>query len=540
MLFELPLSIYQNYSLYIKLLDLYNENPFRIKHFERAENFVKKMGTIASWNECKDLCLQFQFSDSLISKLEEFYTTGTCSELGNLIHKTPAGILKLLKIRGIGPKKIKSLWDKLSIDSPELLQQACLENKLQAVKGFGKTTQENIHERIDFFLQNQHQVLISVGLQLAELIQNKLKEQFPATETWLAGDLALNLDVIKNIKIISSTDINEIHDWLTKNDIQVVIKNEKFLCFILEPFQLNVEIFEKESDVQRQIFYLTASADFIEKQKEVNLAIEHCPLPKSDQIYYIPIIKEQKLNPPITLKDIKGLIHCHSNWSDGIFSIEAMAEYCIKMGLEYMLLTDHSRSAYYANGLAVERVYQQHALIEQLNKKLHPFKIFKGIESDILIDGSLDYEDEILNLFDGVVASVHNQLELDRETSTNRILKALSHKATKFLGHSCGRILLERKGFALDYKKIFALCSQRGIAIEINANPKRLDLDWRLVNQALEQGVLLSINPDAHSIEGIMDLNYGILMAAKTNLSVAKNVSSYNLQQFEQWLKQSH
>ena len=538
MIFELPVSLYQNYSLYIKLLELYNENPFRIKNFERAEDLIKKIGNIETWQEFKTLCIQHQYSDSLIAKLEEFYHKGTCSELESLLQKTPKGIFSLLKIRGIGPKKIKTLWDKLAIENADMLYQACIENKLVAIKGFGKTTQENIKDRIAFYQKNRKKVLLNKGLQIAELIQSKLKEQFPTIETWLAGDLALNLDVIENIKIISSISNNLIEDWLCQHNINIISKHENSFSCEIEPYQIMLFFYEKEVDVNKQIFNVSASAEFIQQFKEANLNIEDCPLPKADQIYYISLIKENKLTPPIHFKDIKGLIHCHSNWSDGVFSIEDMATYCIQIGFEYMLLTDHSQSAVYANGLSIDRVYQQHLLIDQLNKKYAPFKIFKGIEADILIDGRLDYEDDILRLFDGVVASVHNQLELDQHISTERVLKALSNKYTKFLGHSCGRLLLERKGFSLQYDKIFSYCSQHQIAIEINANPKRLDLDWRLVNQALEQGVQLSINPDAHSIEGIMDIKYGLLIAEKTRLTIQNNISSFNLVQFEQWLKE--
>lgn len=242
----------------------------------------------------------------------------------------------------------------------------------------------------------------------------------------------------------------------------------------------------------------------------------------------IPVLIEQK--------DIRGLIHCHSTWSDGSNSPEEMALACLAMGLEYMVLSDHSKSAFYAQGLQEDRIRAQHIEIDQLNRKLAPFRIFKSIECDILNDGSLDYTDRILSTFDLVIVSVHSNLKMPEEKAMERLLKAIENPYTTILGHMTGRLLLSRSGYPVDHRKIIDACAANRVAIELNANPHRLDIDWRHIRYALEKGVLISINPDAHMTEGIADIRYGVLQARKAMLEPAMNLSSKDLGEFEKYL----
>ena len=241
--------------------------------------------------------------------------------------------------------------------------------------------------------------------------------------------------------------------------------------------------------------------------------------------------------PPIQPKDIRGLIHCHSTWSDGGNSLEELAEACLKKGLEYMVISDHSKSAFYAQGLSEERIAAQHKQIDELNKKLKPFRIFKSIECDILNDGSLDYSDKVLQSFDLVIASVHSNLKMTEEKAMERLLKAIANPYTCILGHMTGRLLLSRNGYPVDHTRIIDACAKHRVAIELNANPNRLDIDWRHIDEALKAGVYISINPDAHSVEGIEDILFGVLQAQKTKLSPDRNLSSLGLQEFEAYLE---
>jgi DNA polymerase (family 10) len=243
--------------------------------------------------------------------------------------------------------------------------------------------------------------------------------------------------------------------------------------------------------------------------------------------------------PPslLMLQDLNGPFHNHSNYSDGKNTIRQLTEYCIKQGYEYLGLSDHSKSAFYANGLQEFQIKKQHEEIDQLNQEFAPFKIFKGIESDILNDGSLDYDKDVLASFDFIVASIHSNLNMDIHKATQRLIKAIENPYTTFLGHPTGRLLLRRQGYPIHYKKVIDACAENKVSIEINANPWRLDLDWRWIHYALEKEVILSINPDAHEIAGFDDMKYGVYMGRKGGLTKEKTFNAWSLAQVEKYLE---
>jgi DNA polymerase (family 10) len=234
--------------------------------------------------------------------------------------------------------------------------------------------------------------------------------------------------------------------------------------------------------------------------------------------------------------DVRAVIHSHSTWSDGSNTLEEMADACIQKGFEYLVISDHSKSAFYANGLKEDRIKEQHAQIEELNKKLAPFTIFKSIECDILNDGSLDYSNDILSTFDLVIASVHSNLKMSEEKAMGRLLRAIENPYTTILGHLTGRLLLSRPGYPVDHKRIIDACVKNKVVIELNAHPRRLDMDWRWIAYALDQGAMISIDPDAHSIEGYDVIRYGVLAAQKAGVTKADNLSSLGLEEFKSWL----
>jgi len=286
--------------------------------------------------------------------------------------------------------------------------------------------------------------------------------------------------------------------------------------------RINDEVDQPESE---ELIYLKSGLSFIKPELREGTT-------------FIDRAENNNLPQLISYHDLKGTLHNHSTWSDGVNTIEEMALYCRDtLKLEYLGMCDHSKSAVYAKGLSIERVLQQQEEIDHLNKKLNGFHIFKGIESDILGDGSLDYPDEILKKFDFIVASVHSNLKMDEEKATARLIKAIENPYTTILGHPTGRLLLSRKGYPIDYKKIIDACAANRVIIEINANPLRLDLDWRWHQYALEKGVWLSINPDAHRNDGFLDMHYGVAVARKGGLTKEMCLNALSLQDITQVFK---
>jgi DNA polymerase (family 10) len=249
--------------------------------------------------------------------------------------------------------------------------------------------------------------------------------------------------------------------------------------------------------------------------------------------------REKKIPELIQPADIKGIIHCHSNWSDGSNTLDELAAACVQEGYEYLVISDHSKSAFYAQGLNEGKIKAQHQFIEELNSKLAPFKIFKSIESDILNDGNLDYSNAILSTFDLVIASVHSNLKMNEEKAMLRLMNAIENPYTTILGHMTGRLLLSRKGYPVDHKKIIDACAIHNVAIEINANPSRLDVSWKWLDYAKAKNVLVSINPDAHAIEQFSNTRYGVLVAQKGMITAKDNLSSFGLSEFETFLKKN-
>jgi DNA polymerase (family 10) len=239
----------------------------------------------------------------------------------------------------------------------------------------------------------------------------------------------------------------------------------------------------------------------------------------------------------ITTEHLKGILHNHSTYSDGKNTLEEMAIACRDKGYQYLGISDHSKTAVYAGGLSIERVIAQQEEIAILNTKLAPFRIFSGIESDILADGSLDYPDEILSRFDFIVASVHSGLRMDSEKATARLLKAIRNPYTTILGHPTGRLLLAREGYPINYEEILKACAEENVVVELNAHPYRLDLDWRWIDYAVQLGLKISINPDAHSIEGYGDMYYGVAVARKGFLSVEDTFNALSLEEITEWFK---
>lgn len=537
-----------------QLMELHNENSFRMRAMTTAAFRIEKLPFSAADSNLEELSEQPNIGKSTAEKIMQVVTTGTFPELGKLIEKTPEGIIEMMKIKGLGPKKVQIIWKDLEIESVGELYYACNENRLIEAKGFGLKTQEDIKKAIEFSIASQGWFLYARVKPFAEEVFQQLQKQAENKRISFTGDYRRKMETLQEVAIIIEADqadaISMVEGLKYELNVdqehsQVRFKDANGYSFVVKASNAN--------DYAKNLLISTGSKEHLEALSKLG---EIGSLDSEEAIYQslglayiepelreggneIELAKTNQLPSLITYSDIKGSLHNHSTYSDGVHSLADMASYCKEeLGLEYLGICDHSKTAVYANGLSIDRVEQQWAEIDALNQKMAPFKIFKGIESDILADGSLDYPDEILAKFDFVVASVHSNLKMDEEKATTRLIKAIENPYTTILGHPTGRLLLSRSGYPIDYKKVIDACAANQVVIEINANPLRLDLDWRWHQYALEKGVLLSINPDAHRKEGFLDMEYGVYVGRKGGLTKEMCLNAFSLEAITDFFNQ--
>ena len=543
-----------SFSLLAKLTEIHGENSFKAKSYASASFAIEKLpGQLCDIPHEKIYSIK-GIGESTGKKIIELLTSGSLLALDELISKTPAGVMELMNIKGIGPKKIATIWKEMEIESVGELLYACKENRLKLYKGFGEKTQQNVTETIEFYLKSKGSFLFSQINLMANEVKIFFEKIFLTNKMELTGSYIRQLEIIHELQlVIDDTTQNIEEKLLAATDFELIEKNQYNLLYRAS-VGLKIRLYGCDvKPLMEQVFFLNCSEVFGETFAAQNPGINYnnceseaaifaeanCNIIPACQRENISVINMAMLAPlPALLQttDIKGIIHSHSNWSDGNYTIEEMAKAAIDKGFEYLVISDHSKSAFYANGLKEDRIREQHIYIDELNKQFAPFKIFKSIESDILNDGSLDYSKEILNSFDLVIASVHSNLKMTEEKAMMRLLAAIENPYTTILGHMTGRLLLSRKGYPVDHKKIIDACAANNVVIELNAHPSRLDMDWRHIEYALEKNVMISIDPDAHSLDGFDDIQYGVFAAQKAMVTKENNLSSFSLQQFEQYL----
>ena len=540
-------------KLLAQLMELHEQNSFKIRSVTNAAFKIDKLPFKLADKSPEEVTQIEGIGKSIAAYIKELLETGSIKDLEDLLQATPDGVIEMLHIKGIGPKKVAIIWRDLGIENTGELYYACNENRLVEAKGFGIKTQEEIKRVLEFRMASNGKFLYAQAKHEADELMLLLKGMFPGALIEFAGDYRRCCEVISELSIVIGSRDPE----LVLNDLETSTLLNKITvkdCHVngetANGLLVDLIVAEKRF-FYRDLFTYTGSEDHVAAVNErINDVVDQ---PESEEFIYkkasLPwmppelregntfINKAAANNLPdlIDFYDLKGALHNHSTWSDGINTLEEMALYCRdEMKLTYLGICDHSKSAVYAKGLSIERVLQQHEEIDHLNKKITDFHISKGVESDILSDGSLDYPDEILERFDFIVASVHSNIKMDKDKATARIIKAVENPYTTILGHPTGRLLLSRKGYEIDYEKVIDACAANNVAIEINANPFRLDLDWRWCQYAIEKGVMLSINPDAHRKEGFHDMAYGILAARKGGVTKENCLNALDLQHLQE------
>lgn len=559
------------------LFELKGENPFKCRAFHNAARVVEGLtDDIAGMVASGEIRSVKGIGDHLSKVIAELVQTGKCKEYEEVKSSLPEGLLQMIRIPGLGPKRVKVLYEKLKIQSIDDLQKACQEHRLAALEGFGEKTEENILKGIALLASVSDKHLYPQAKKEAEPIVEALRRLKGVKHCEVAGSLRRKKEIIGDIDILASAAAKErvriFDSFVTLPGVQEVLARGETKSSVLlssgiqcdlrlvseaeYPFALNYFTGSKEHNVEMRSRARSFGLSLNEygfsrsggKEAKGAKPTPHCAdeadIYRSLRLVYVPPELRENMGEieeaargalPALIddKDICGTFHCHTNYSDGLNTLEQMAEGAKALGWNYLGIADHSKVAAYAGGLSLEKVKQQLKAIDLINARSKQFRLFKGTEVDIMSDGSLDYSDKILASFDYVVAAIHSKFKMTEDEATKRMIKALKNQYVTFIGHPTGRLLLSREGYPINMTKVIDAASDFGKGIEINAHPFRLDLDWRFVKYAKQKHVPIYINPDAHSIDGLADVFYGVGIARKGWLEAKDVVNTWSVRQVE-------
>ena len=552
------------------LLDLESDNPFRSRSFRSGARALEGLsGDLSQLVEAQELTSVKGIGESIAAVIADLLTTGSTGRLDELLEAIPEGVRDMLSIAGLGPKKIRVIWKEMGIEDIEVLAEACREGRLAGFKGFGAKSEAKILQGIDYMESVSGMFLRVECEKVAAELLDYVAGCTAVDRVEVAGSYRRAKEVMKDLDLVISTAdpaavVEHICSWPRSAEVVArgesktslrcpgglgvdfrIVEDSQFpfaLCHFTGSKEHNTAMRAraKKQGLKLNEYGLFRGDELAEcgSEEEIHraLGLDFIAAELRENFGEIELAADSSLPELIEEDDIRGLVHLHTDYSDGEAGIEEMAEAARARGLSYMGVTDHSQSAFYAGGLKPDDVKRQHEEIDSLNASMKDFRIFKGIESDILADGSLDYEDEVLELFDFVIASLHSSFNQPIEEMTNRVLRAIANPYTTMLGHVTTRLLLRRDGVALDMEKILTAASADGVVVEVNANPRRLDLDWRHGPRARELGLLTSVNPDAHTVEGIGDIRFGVGIARKAGFEASRVVNTLDADSFGEFI----
>lgn len=552
------------------LLELSGENPFKSRAYANGARTIELLQ--------EDLTLLVRekrletirgIGAALAEKITEIVLTGRSLYYEELRASIPPGVIEMLRIPGLGPKKVQILYDKLGISSIRELEYAVKENRLVDLPGFGAKSQAKVLTGIEYIKSQQGMYYYSEALIIGQELIELLAKHPAVSDISLAGSIRRAKEVVKDIDLVAASDNPEIVTAYFAHlpEVREVLGRGQIKASVIMKSGIQADLLVVNPlDYPYALHHFTGS-------KEHNVALRHLakekglkineygvfreeeiiPCKSEEEIYqalglnYIPpelrenngeieAARQGPLPPLVKMEDIQGIFHIHTHSSDGDNSLEEVVEEAKRLGYKYLGISDHSQSAFYARGLKIQQIREQQEEIERVRELYPEITIFSGIESDIKADGSLDYPDDLLFSFDFVIASVHSHFKMSEEEMTKRIIKAMSHPAVTMLGHPTGRILLARPGYALNMERILERARDYGVIIELNASPARLDLDWRYLRQARDMGIMISINPDAHRLEEMSDAIYGVMAARKGWLTKKDIFNCYDTEWVKKYL----
>jgi DNA polymerase (family X) len=561
------------------LLELQGANPFKSRAFHNASRTLEGVTEdLAVAVESGSIRKVKGIGEGIARVITDLVRTGTSKDYDEVRGKVPDGVLAMLRIQGLGPKKVKILYEKLKIDSVDGLEQAAAAGKLATLEGFGKKTEENILAGIRAVKSRGEKVLYPVAAGQAQHVLAAIGAMPGVIRSSLCGSLRRHKEVIGDIDVLVSAEerhraaimdrfvtLPGISRVISRGDTKSTVELDNTITCDLRvvadaefPFAQNYFTGSKEHNVEmrsraRKIGlslneYAFSPIEGAKKTRIPKVKTEEDIYGALDLAYIPPELRENTrefeaaekdaIPALIEEQDLRGTFHCHTTYSDGVNSLEQMVSAARTLGWEYLGIADHSQAAAYAGGLTHADVVRQVKEIDAVNAALRGFTVFKGTECDILPDGSLDWPEKTLALFDYVVVSIHSNFRMTEAQMTKRIITALKHPRVTVLGHPTGRLLLSREPYPVDMLQVIQAAADHGKAIEINAHPMRLDLDWRLVAHARDLGVRIFINPDAHSVDGLRDTFYGVGIARKGWLRSADVVNTGSTAKVRTYLAQ--
>lgn len=540
------------------LLELTGGNPFRARAFAGAARTIERLETpVTDLIASGELTGIQGIGTGLASQIAEILDYGSFEVRDSLLGALPPGLLDVLAVKGLGAKKARALWQKLGVQSLDDLEAAARTGRIAELDGFGKKSQDSILENIALLRSFEGKRRYADAWLQAEALRTDLMGRDGIEDVWYTGELARGLNEVSVLSMIIVGDPSS-GDLIEGLSLTETTNPEGTRWLGALDDGLAVDLLCPAAGLAgRKSLEETGPAEFVDA---LNKSTGGLPDADTEEgvfekagLPYLPAIlrdlpsaatrlEELAALPLITDGDMKGVLHNHSTYSDGAHTLREMSEAVRERGYAYFGICDHSQSLKVAHGMDVKTLRRQKEEIDLLNREFatdggSEFRVFFGVESDILADGSLDYTDDVLEEFDFLVASVHVGFNMSEAQATERVIKAVSHPATRILGHPTGRLILKRDGYPLDHEAVLQACAAYGVAIELNANPYRLDLDWTWVERARQLGVLVSINPDAHSIDQIDLMKWGVIPARKGGLSSKECLNALPLADFTKWIE---
>ncbi|HEY8183881.1 MAG TPA: DNA polymerase/3'-5' exonuclease PolX [Thermoanaerobaculia bacterium] len=532
-----------------KYAELSEANRFKSLAFEKASRTIAALDRDpAEMLASGELQKTPGIGKTTAAVVEEVLRTGKSRYLEELRKQYPPGIFELLRVPKLGLKKVGILHDKLGIGSLDDLEAACKAGRLKTLRGFGEKTEQSILKGIEYARKRETNFLLPVGLEIGEQIRERLADIDAVENAEVSGSVRRRLETIRNVNVAVATrdpkavtkalaNVVANIEILDPNTVKGTARNEVEVYFHLcKPQEFGSTLLHTTGSQEFVAELLERAGDRQAKTEEEVFERAKAPFVPPERRESADDLKLKRSRSLVKLEDLRGTFHVHSTFSDGRNTILEMLTAAHQRGYEYVGMSDHSKSAYYAGGLTEEGLRLQQAEIAKQEREVKPMRVFRGTEADILGDGGIDYDDATLAAFDFVVASIHSRFGMEKDEMTERILRALDHPSVTFLGHLTGRKLLTRPGYTMDFDRVFEKAGQRGVMIEINGNPNRLDIDWRLVGRALDRGVRFSIHPDAHSINEYNALVTGVWVARKAGLSPKEIFNTKSVEEVEEYL----